>query len=716
LKRSIIGTRSIKVTERPGGSTKVTLVLENTFIHLPGIGLKKERNLWKIGIRNWDDFAKRFLAQPSLFSGTADDALIRTLEASRLALKQGDFDFFAKRLARREHYRIALTDPPSTVFLDIETTGLSLYYDSTTLIGANHGGNYYFFSKGGDISVVERILSRAKCIVTFNGGAFDLKFLQKEFPQIRLPLAHVDLRFFGISVGLRGAQKHIEKQLGFERPDDIRTMLGWTAPLLWYRYCRGDMEAGKKLVEYNYYDIEGMKFIFDKLVDRIFEADAASAAWRTPVFFSRSAADPWRTRNNFRVSPFQGHIGSRIRYRDLISTHREPFRVVGIDLTGSENRPTGWCVLEGDHATTRLLKTDHELIDETVTARPQLVSIDSPLSLPRGRVRVTNDDPGRHEFGILRECERTLKRRGVNVYPSLIDSMQNLTARGIRLATTLRSMGLAVIESYPGAAQDIMGIPRKRASLEYLKDGLGDFGIRGEFLTTKVSHDELDAITSAIVGVFFWGGKFEALGNEDEDYLIIPDLLVPPDPWRNRLVVGISGPIAAGKTTGARALEGCGFTYGRYSQVLEKMLQESGIMPNRETLQELGERVHREQGQRWLSRRLVLDLPTDQDLTIDGLRFPEDHTFMVESFGPAFLHVHANAATELREQRYFYDGGKAEGFRRAIQHPVEAGIPRLGPLAHVVLTNEGPKPRYVDQLFRVVGCTARSHARAATFG
>jgi uncharacterized protein YprB with RNaseH-like and TPR domain/predicted nuclease with RNAse H fold/dephospho-CoA kinase len=699
----------------PNESTKVRLVLENTFIHLPGIGRKKERNLWKIGIRTWDDFAKRFLAQPSLFSGTADDALIRTLEASRLALKQGDFDFFAKRLARREHYRIALTDPPSTVFLDIETTGLSLYYDSTTLIGANHGGNYYFFSKGGDISVVERILSRAKCIVTFNGGAFDLKFLQKEFPQIRLPLAHVDLRFFGISLGLRGAQKHIEQQLGFERPDDIRTMLGWTAPLLWYRYCRGDMEAGKKLVEYNYYDIEGMKFIFDKLVDRIFEADAASAVWRAPVFFSRSSTDLWRARNNFRVSPFQGHIGTRVRYHDLISAHQEPLRVVGIDLTGSENRATGWCVLEGDHVTTRLLKTDRELIDETVTACPHLVSIDSPLSLPKGRVRVTNDDPGRYEFGILRECERTLKRRGVNVYPSLIDSMQNLTARGIRLATTLRSMGLPVIESYPGAAQDIIGIPRKRASLEYLKDGLGDFGIRGEFLTTKVSHDELDAITSAIVGVFFWGGRFEALGNEDEDYLIIPDLLVPPDPWRDRLVVGISGPIASGKTTGARALEDCGFTYGRYSHVLGNMLEVSGVPPGRETLQELGERMHRERGQRWLSRRLVLDLPTDQDLTIDGLRFPEDHAFMIESFGPAFLHVHVDAPTELREERYVQDGGTAEGFWRAIQHPVEAGISHLTRLAHVVLKNEGPKSRYEDEILGVVGHTARSHLRAARF-
>jgi dephospho-CoA kinase len=233
---------------------------------------------------------------------------------------------------------------------------------------------------------------------------------------------------------------------------------------------------------------------------------------------------------------------------------------------------------------------------------------------------------------------------------------------------------------------------------------------------TKVGDAELNAITSAIVGVFFWSGKFEALGNDNEDYRIIPDLLVPPDPWRERLVVGISGPIASGKTTGARALEDCGFAYGRYSRVLEKILRENGITTTRETLQELGERAYREQGQRWLSQRLVLDLPTDQDLTIDGLRFPEDHAFMVESFGPAFIHVHVNAATELREARYVQDGGTAEGFRRAIEHPVEAGIPGLLPLAHVFLSNEGSKPRYLDELCRAVGLTAGSHPRAAISG
>jgi len=81
--------------------------------------------------------------------------------------------------------------------------------------------------------------------------------------------------------------------------------------------------------------------------------------------------------------------------------------------------------------------------------KPSLVSIDSPLSLP--------EDPAK----IYRECELTLKRRGIGVYWCLLPSMKALTMRGISLAARLRGEGFNVIESYPGAAQDILGIPRK---------------------------------------------------------------------------------------------------------------------------------------------------------------------------------------------------------------------------------------------------------------
>jgi uncharacterized protein YprB with RNaseH-like and TPR domain/predicted nuclease with RNAse H fold/dephospho-CoA kinase len=671
-------------------------MLSHTFIHLPGIGPKKERSLWEQGILTWDDFERHFLAQRSLFPNASDDALLRTIEESRIALDRGEFDFFADRLPRQEHYRIALTEPQSTVFVDIETTGLSLYYDYTTLIGAADLNRYYVYTRGQPAEWVAEVINHAKCIVTFNGTAFDLKFLRKEFPEIRAPRSHVDLRFFGIPFGLRGSQKHIESELGLKRPEEIQGMRGEKAPLLWYQYTRGDLQSGKQLIEYNHSDIEGMKFIFDAVMDRMLGEDVLLAKMGRRVNFYRGNGElRWasegesRDSNRISLPRFRGHIGPQITYASLAHDARAAgLRVVGIDLTGSEKRPTGWCSLAGRVATTKLVRSDKDIIAETVAAKPDVVSIDSPLSLPRGRKRVSDDDPGRDKYGIMRECERTLKKRGVNVYPSLINSMQQLTARGIRLAKELRSLGIPVIESYPGAAQDIMGIPRKRAGLEYLKDGLGAFGISGDFLSTKVSHDEVDAVTAAVVGLFFWAGKFEALGNDDEEYLIIPDLVVPPDPWRNRLVVGISGPIAAGKTTAARFLARKGFVYGRYSEVLARLLSEKGKKVDRQTLQAFGEKVHKKPGQRWLSRQLVKSLPGDRDLVIDGLRFPEDHAFLVESFGPAFFHIHVTAPEEVRKERYVADGNTGAEFARAIRHPVEAKIPRLAAIAQAEIANE----------------------------
>jgi len=113
---------------------------------------------------------------------------------------------------------------------------------------------------------------------------------------------------------------------------------------------------------------------------------------------------------------------------------------------GPEPRPTGWCLLDGSFADTKTISTDDDLIRETIDAKPDLISIDSPLCLPFGRTTVDDDDPTREEFGIMRQCERELKRRGVNVYPSLLPSMQKLTARGIRLAQVFRQMGFPVIE------------------------------------------------------------------------------------------------------------------------------------------------------------------------------------------------------------------------------------------------------------------------------
>jgi len=193
--------------------------------------------------------------------------------------------------------------------------------------------------------------------------------------------------------------------------------------------------------------------------------------------------------------------------------------VVGIDLRGMPKNPTGWARCEGPSVDSRTAHSDGEIIELTLEARPELVSIDAPLSLPRGRVGVSDDSPCRAKGDIVRDAERILWSRGIRAYPPLIRHMQGLTKRGISLARTLEGAGITVIESYPGAAQDILGIPRKRLDLNGLRRGLREFG----FATSPDwSHDELDAVTSALVGYFYCADQYEAIGADDEGYMIIP--------------------------------------------------------------------------------------------------------------------------------------------------------------------------------------------------
>jgi predicted nuclease with RNAse H fold len=176
--------------------------------------------------------------------------------------------------------------------------------------------------------------------------------------------------------------------------------------------------------------------------------------------------------------------------------------IMGIDLTGSENRASGIATLESNVALTTRRKSDEAILSLVRAIEPDLISIDSPLSLPEDSTK------------IYRNCELELKRRGIGVYWCLLPSMKALTMRGIKLAKIIRENGYQVIESYPGAAQDILGIPRKNKGVKVLADALRDYGITGDLDGT---HDELDAITAAIVGQMYLKGDYEALG-----CLIIP--------------------------------------------------------------------------------------------------------------------------------------------------------------------------------------------------
>ena len=595
----------------------------------------------------------------------------------------------------RSRLELCAAYPERIMFLDIETTGLSHYYDEITVVGWCIDGRVETLVRGGDATLLLEDAASAKAVVTFNGIRFDARFLRQEFPTITLPAVHIDLMYLCRRVGLTGGQKSIEKTLGLNFRQELEDVDGFAAVLLWHRYLRGDVEALSRLIRYNRADIAAMGAIFDSAMTSIIsEPDLFSI----PVnFVDWSAPDGWNAlpRDLF---PAPSHLTHAPHFDELFAgTSARDSRIVGIDLTGSEKRPTGWCVLDGSVAQTRSISTDDDIIAATLEAHPDLISIDSPLCLPEGRMTVEDSDPGRDAFGIMRQSERELKRRGINVYPCLLPSMQKLTARGMRLAAIFRQRGVPVIESYPGAAQDIMRIPRKGAGVEWLHLGLRDFGISGNFQAEKVTHDELDAITSALVGTFHLAGLSESLGTEAEAPLVIPKLDAMPGPF----VVGVSGPIAAGKTTFAEALVAKGFAYTRFSLAIDDMLKEEGLELNRANRQKLGTDINESGRQRWLAEQTIKRVAGASHIVVDGLRFPEDHAFLVETFGNRFVHVYVDADEQVRRMRY-YERAADNGFNDAIASTVERRVGELKALAHESFVNHSSFSAVrvrVDELF-----------------
>jgi uncharacterized protein YprB with RNaseH-like and TPR domain/predicted nuclease with RNAse H fold len=529
-------------------------VLRSSFSFIPGVGSLTEELLWSCGIFTWDN-ANEKLGCVRVGS-TKRDVIRDYLLQAEEALKLHDINFFAKKLPRNEHWRLYRLFRDRTLFLDIETTGLSKYYDYITLVGTFDGLSNSYYIKDHNLNDVCDKIKVYDILVTFNGTNFDVPFLKKELPQIAIPPVHIDLRYLLRSVGLSGPLKEIEKNLGIDRPDDLSQMGGREAVVLWRRYLNGDDESFRKLLRYNAFDTADLAVLLDYCC-RVKEARIASKMSRAAfqiglgevpqhsLCFGEKSIFP---NNTYIPDSIVESVGDnvlkvqsgnqtfnidrrRIRRPEISidgmlkrieETKQKPL-VLGIDLSGSERRPTGICILNGHTAHLDTVETDAQLLSLMKEVRPSVISIDSPLGLPKGRC-CSDDSCECRRFGIMRECERILKKRGISVYPCLIPSMQGLTTRGIKIAQMARQEGLCVIESYPGAAQDILGMPRKRVDLEGLKVDLMNLGIVPIANRSVISHHEIDALTSALVGYFYMTGQYENLGNEDEGYLIIPSL------------------------------------------------------------------------------------------------------------------------------------------------------------------------------------------------
>ena len=234
-------------------------MLEHTFIHIPGIGPKTEQHLWRHGILTWRDFLGN---KERLLSRLRDSFVRETLEAS---IKNRDnIRFFRDRLPVAALWRVYEDFKKSAVYLDIETSGYYQGIDEITVIGMYDGQTVRSFVQGINLDEFELAIAPYELIITFNGSQFDLPFIRRQFPNIALPPAHIDLRFFLRKLGYRGGLKTIEKSIGLFRNAAIAGMDGYDAVLLWNAYQSGDESALERLILYNTADIVDLEPLMER--------------------------------------------------------------------------------------------------------------------------------------------------------------------------------------------------------------------------------------------------------------------------------------------------------------------------------------------------------------------------------------------------------------------------------------------------------------------
>ncbi len=238
-------------------------MIENTFLHLPGVGASTELRFWKEGLVTWEDFLDRGVRAVGV---RQYDRLAPLIETSRRVRNQARY--FSERLKSGDRWRL-YGSFQSVCFLDIETFRSTGDFDEVTLIGLFDWNRYWPFISGEKQERFQDRLKNADLLVTFNGTLFDLPVLEYRFPGFRCDAAHLDLLHICRKAELRGGLKRIEQTLGIHRPEAVAGMDGYEAVKLWKAYLDGNQRALELLVQYNREDTRNLGIILDWVYEKL---------------------------------------------------------------------------------------------------------------------------------------------------------------------------------------------------------------------------------------------------------------------------------------------------------------------------------------------------------------------------------------------------------------------------------------------------------------
>lgn len=226
-------------------------MLQNTFLHIPGIGAKTEEQIWGAGLTSWQGVSgpDQYKIPPKRM-----EAIKKHTQQSMENISGNNPGYFTDLLPAREHWRLFSEFRHSTAYIDIETTGLERWENEITTIALYDGKKIFYYVQGQNLDEFMDDIKNYSLIVTYNGKTFDQPFIEDYF-NTELDHAHIDLRYILKSLGYSGGLKNCEKALGIDR-GDLAEVDGYFAILLWQDYLQNQNEkALETLLAYNIEDV-----------------------------------------------------------------------------------------------------------------------------------------------------------------------------------------------------------------------------------------------------------------------------------------------------------------------------------------------------------------------------------------------------------------------------------------------------------------------------
>ncbi len=227
-------------------------MLENSFIHLPGVGEQTEKKLWDTGILTWYDFLNSDEEKlPVRIRANHKEILSQCIE------HKDDLEFLAEAFPAQEHWRLFSKFSHLCSYFDIETDGRQ-NQDSITAVTVYDSRGTKTFVRGVDLEYVSEYLESCGILVSFYGTHFDLPMLQSNLGfQNKRP--HIDLYHVFRSLDIRGGLKKIESRFGIDR-GTLSGVDGYYAVLLWRYYKNmSDERALETLLAYNVEDVVNLE-------------------------------------------------------------------------------------------------------------------------------------------------------------------------------------------------------------------------------------------------------------------------------------------------------------------------------------------------------------------------------------------------------------------------------------------------------------------------